>query len=644
MAQRIPRDESLSRVHGVGGLFAAAYGNVGSSIYYALGVTAAFALGLTPVAFVISGLIFAATAATYAEATVMFPEAGGSSSFARHAFNELVSFVAAWGQMLNYVITVAISAYFVPHYLAVFWEPLGEAPGDIVGGAVLIVALALLNIRGSQESAKLNLVLAVADLATQVVLVGIGIFLVLSPEVLIDNIHLGVAPTWSDFALGIAVGMIAYTGIETISNMAEEARDAARTIPRSVGLTVIAVLGLYLLIPVVALSAMPVTQDAAGQYTTALGTQFANDPILGIVENLGLSHGPTEALRFYVGVLAAVILLIATNAGLIGVSRLTYSMGQHRQLPERLRQVHPRYRTPYIAILVFSAIAMITLLPGQTDFLATMYSFGAMLSFTIAHVSVIQLRRNNGHIERVWKPPANFHAFGFEVPLTAVLGGLGTFAAWIVVMALNPRTLVVGLGWMAFGLLVYVLYRRNQRLPLTETVKVLTPEPLGVEEIEYRSILVAFGDGEPFSEEMVATATKLASKRRRGIHIHSMLTVPTNLPLDAALPAQESEAQSKIEQAKLIGGQRVTGHVERVRPGQAGYAIADEAELIAAAAVVVGLRYRNGRPLYDKTLQTVLGQRPCRVIVVSDPAVESGAWARPNGSIAVPSAPSPSSS
>jgi APA family basic amino acid/polyamine antiporter len=629
MAQRIPRDESLSRVHGVGALFAAAYGNVGSSIYYALGVTAAFALGLTPVAFVISGLIFACTAATYAEATVMFPEAGGSSSFARHAFNELVSFVAAWGQMLNYTITVAISAFFVPHYLAVFWAPLGHGPGDVIAGAVLIVALALLNIRGSQESAKLNLVLAIADLATQVVLVGIGLVLVFSPQVLVDNVHLGVAPTWSDFALGIAVGMIAYTGIETISNMAEEAKDAARTIPRSVGLVVLAVLGLYLLIPVVALSAMPVVKDATGHFTTALGSKFANDPILGIVENLGLGSGPTEALRYYVGVLAAVILLIATNAGLIGVSRLTYSMGQHRQLPEGLRQVHPRYRTPYIAIGIFSVIAIVTLIPGQTDFLATMYSFGAMLSFTIAHVAVIQLRRNNGQVERTWKPALNFHAFGFEVPLTAVLGGLGTFAAWVVVMALNPRTLVVGTAWMVFGLAVYVLYRRNQKLPLTETVKVLLPEPLGVEEIEYRSVLVAFEDGEPFSEEMVATAVKLASKRRRGIHIHSLLIMPTNLPLDAELPDQEAEAQGKVEQAKLIGGQRVTGHVERVRPGQAGYSIAAEAKLIAAAAVVVGLRYRNGAPLYDKTLQTVLGERPCRVIVVSDPSTQAGADAEP---------------
>jgi len=619
LAQRIPRDESLSRVHGVGALFSAAYGNVGSSIYYALGVTAAFALGLTPVAFVISGLIFAATAATYAEATVMFPEAGGSSSFARHAFNELVSFVAAWGQMLNYTITVAISAFFVPHYLAVFWPWLGESPGDIIGGAVLIVALALINIRGTEESAKLNLVLAVADLATQVILVGIGLVLVLSPDTLVSNVHLGVAPTWSDFLLGIAVGMIAYTGIETISNMAEEAKDAARTIPRSVGLTVVAVLALYLLIPIVALSAMPVTQDAAGNYATALGSTFADDPILGIVENLGLAHMPTEVLRYYVGILAAVILLIATNAGLIGVSRLTYSMGQHRQLPESLRQVHPRYRTPYIAILIFSVIAIITLLPGQTDFLATMYSFGAMLSFTIAHVAVIQLRRKQPDVERTWKPPLNVRAFGFEVPISAVLGGLGTFIAWVVVMALNPTTLIVGLGWMVLGITVYVLYRRNQRLPLTETVKVVLPEPLGVEEVEYKSILVAYEDDESFSPEMVATAVKLASKRRRGIHVHSMLTVPTNLPLNAEMPEQEAEAQSKIEEAKLIGGQRVTGHVARVRPGQAGYSVAEEAAEIKAGAIVIGMRYRNGVPLYDKTLQTILGERPCRVIVVSDP-------------------------
>src|SRR6266513_1930192 len=241
MAERIPREQTLRRVHGVGSLFAAAYGNVGSSIYYALGVVAGYALGLAPLTFMIAGLIFAATAATYVEATVMYPEAGGSASFARHAFNELISFVAGWGQMLNYIITAAISAYSVLHYLAVFWGPLGSPPGDIVGSIAVIAALAALNVKGTQESAKLNLVLA------------IGIGLVLNPQTLIDNVHFGVAPSWGDFALGIAVGMVAYTGIETISNMAEEARDSARTVPRGVGLTVLAVLVLYILIPIVAL-------------------------------------------------------------------------------------------------------------------------------------------------------------------------------------------------------------------------------------------------------------------------------------------------------------------------------------------------------------------------------------------------------
>ena len=619
MARRIPRDESLARVHGVGALFSAAYGNVGSSIYYALGVTAAFALGLTPVAFVIAGLIFMATAATYAEATVMYPEAGGSASFARHAFNELISFFAAWGQMLNYIITVAISAFFVPHYLAVFWSPLGHSPGDILGGIGVIAFLAALNVKGTQESTRFNLILAIADLCTQIVLVAIGLVLVFNPDILVDNVHLGVAPTWSDFLLGIAVGMIAYTGIETISNMSEEAKDAPRTVPRGVGLTVLAVLGLYSLLPLIALSAMPVHQVAGGGFSTDLGTTFADDPVLGIVENLGLSAGLTDLLRYYVGVLAAVILLIATNAGLIGVSRLTFSMGHYRQLPERLRQIHPRFRTPYVAILVFSGIAIITLIPGETELLATLYSFGAMLSFTIAHVSVIKLRQRYPATEREWKPPGSVRAFGFDLPLTAVFGGFGTFAAWIVVMALNPRTLVIGAIWMALGTAIYLLYRRSLGLSPSRTHKVLLPEPLGVEEIEYQSVLVAFEDDEPFSEQTMVTAVKLAGKRRRAIHVIAIVTVPNHLPLDAPLRPQEEEAQSKIEQAKLIGGLRVSGHIHRVRPNQAGHSIAEEARELKASALVMGLRYRNGVPLYGKTLQTVLAERPCRVIVVGEP-------------------------
>src|SRR5919204_174758 len=251
MARFRPKGLGLERVLGVGALFSAAYGNVGSSIYYALGLVAAFALGLTPVVYILAGLLFVMTAMTYTEAATNFPEAGGSSSFARRAFNELVSFFAAWGQMLNYVITVAISAFFVPHYLGVFWDPLRHSPGDIIGGIVI----------GVRESARLNLVLAVIDFGTQLLLLLLGVFLVLNFGTLIDNVHFGVAPTWSDFALSITIAMISYTGIETISNMAEEARRPRRLIPRSMALVVVAVMVIYSGLPAGALFAVPVTHD-----------------------------------------------------------------------------------------------------------------------------------------------------------------------------------------------------------------------------------------------------------------------------------------------------------------------------------------------------------------------------------------------
>src|SRR3954465_3941303 len=291
MAER--RLHGLQRVLGTNALFSTAYGNVGSSIYYALGLVASFALGLTPIVFIIAGVIFYLTAATYAEGTAMYPEAGGSSSFPRRAFNEFWSFFAAWGQMLNYVITIAISAFFVPHYLGsvIGVDALRSSPADIFFGIGVVILLCLINVRGAEESAGLNIGLALADFATQLLLVLLGLFLVFSPQVLVVNVPLGVAPTWKDFFLAIPVAMIAYTGIETISNMAEEAKDESVTIPAAIKRVVIAVFAIYALLPAVALSALPVVQDKAGHYYTLLGLSeeqggFAGDPVLGVVKHM----------------------------------------------------------------------------------------------------------------------------------------------------------------------------------------------------------------------------------------------------------------------------------------------------------------------------------------------------------------------
>ncbi len=627
MAPRRRRTHSLERVLGTPALFATAYGNVGSSIYYALGVTAAFALGLTPLVFVIAGVIFAATAATYAEGTVRYPEAGGSSSFARHGFNEIVSFGAAWSQMLVYVATVAISAFFVPHYLSVFWEPLRENPWDIVGGAVVVVVLVAINIVGVREAARLNIILAVVDFATQALLVVIGFVLVFSPEVLRSNIEWGVAPTWTDFAIAIPVAMLAYTGVETVSNLAEEVRDPPRNVPNAYKLIAAAVFAIYFTLPLIALSALPVFQQADGEWVTELGLPpdeggFTNDPVLGVVKNLGLSGAVLDALEIYVGVLAATILFIATNAGVIGASRITYAMAGYRQLPATFRRLHPRFRTPWLALVVFAGvIPLLTLLPGQTDFLGTMYSFGATLSFTVAHASIIALRYRFPDAEVVYRARPNLRIGRVDWPVFAVLGGIGTLIAWIVIVVQEPTTRWAGIGWLVFGFIAYAVYRRRfVHEPMARTVH--APQlVLGAGlEIEYRSILVPVSRSAE-SEEALVAAARLAAERRAMIAVVRVLEVPLELPLDAALPDEVDEADALLDEARaLVESYGVRAVPRLLRARRAGPAIVEEAAGRNAELVVVGApRYttRRGRPVVSETVDTILKASPSRVLVVA---------------------------
>jgi basic amino acid/polyamine antiporter, APA family len=623
VARRRRQAHELERVLGANALFATAYGNVGSSIYYALGVTAAFALGLTPLVFVIAGLFFAATAATYAEGTVSFPEAGGSSSFARHAFNEVVSFGAAWAQMLNYIITIAISAFFVPHYLSIFWAPLRQNPWDIVVGAAVIVLLVALNIVGIQESARINVGLAAIDFATQVLLVLLGFVLVFSPQTLTTNVHFGTAPTWGHFLLAIPIAMIAYTGIETVSNLSEEARDPVRSIPRSILMVAIAVFAIYFTLPMIALSAMPVQHGV-----TKLGLNpphgFAADPVLGVVENLGIHHGALlSALKIYVGLLAATILFIATNAGVIGASRITYAMAGYRQLPTIFRRLHPKFKTPWISLVIFAGfISILVLIPGKTNFLGTMYSFGAMLSFTIAHASVIQLRRKRAGEDIPWKARPNFRWRGVDWPLFAVIGVLGTGLSWLDVVIQYPSTRYAGLGWLAAGFVVYVVYRRRiLKVPLAETVRAPVEYGLAAA-LEFRSILVPIAPGYA-SDEAMDFACRLAAERRASIVAFTAIEVPLDLPLDTELPEEVREANEQLDEARAIGdsyGVRVIGRIARTR--NIGRAIVDEAIRRNSEIIVMAgprrVRLQHGRrQIFGDAVDFVLRHAPCRVMVTT---------------------------
>jgi APA family basic amino acid/polyamine antiporter len=633
VARRRRQAQQLERVLGTNALFATAYGNVGSSIYYALGVVAVFALGLTPIVFIIAGVIFACTAATYSEGTVRFPEAGGSSSFARHAFNELVSFEAAWAQMLNYIATIAVSAFFVPHYLSVFWSPLRQNPWDIVVGIAVIAGLVVLNIVGVQESAKVNVILAVTDFGTQLLLVLLGFVLVFSPHILTTNIHFGVAPTWSRFFLSIPIAMLAYTGIETVSNMSEEARDPIRTVPRAVLFVAIAVFAIYFTLPWVALSAMPVFHTAH-HYTTCLAQGpttncqglhgFENDPVLGLVDNLGLGGGITHALEIYLGILASTILFIGANAGVIGASRITYAMSGYRQLPLVFRKIHPKFKTPWLALVFFAgAIPILLTLSGKTSFLGTIYSFGATFSFTVAHASVIRLRMKLGEGDDVaFKPKPNIRIRGVVWPVFAILGGLGTGLSWLVIVIQTPSIRYTGIGWLVVGFAFYVFYRRRVvQAALGETIR--APVEYGVAAaLEFRSILVPIAPGYA-SDEAMDFACRLAAERRASIVAFTAIEVPLDMPLDAELPDDVREANEQLDEARAIGdsyGVRVVGRIARTR--NIGRAIVDEAmrresEIIVMAGPRRVRLQRGRRQIFGDAVDFVLRHAVCRVMVAT---------------------------
>src|SRR4029077_5536748 len=361
--------------------------------------------GLTPLALIFAGAIFVTTALNYAEGTAAIPHAGGSSSFARRAFNDPIGFIVGWVQLLNYMATVSISSYFAISYLAVFrkYAPIfGELKANEtwhVGATVVMIAfLIMINIIGIQESSALNLVLALTDLVTQFALVILGIFFLLNINVVLSTIHWGIAPTWGSFLASISIAMVTYTGIETISNLSEEARNPGRSVPRATYAVIVAVLFVAAFLPTIGLSGFPVHPDH-GAYVTDLATQYKGDPVAGIV--LGFTKG-SATLAFWagiwVGILAFTILLIATNAGLIGISRLSYSLAGAEMLPKRFAVLHPKFKTPYVSIIVFGVLAAMLVAAGLLirakviDLMSAVYSLAATFAFCSAHLSVMRLR------------------------------------------------------------------------------------------------------------------------------------------------------------------------------------------------------------------------------------------------------------
>jgi len=523
----VRRPAKLPRTLGPSALFAACYGNAGSSIYYALGVTAAFALGLTPVALILAGFIFVTTALNYAEGTAALPHAGGSSSFARRAFNAPIGYIVGWVQLLNYTATVSISAYFATSYLGFLgkYVPLLDPlrtnqTTHVVATIVLIALLLAVNVIGIQESSVLNLVLAFTDLFTQFVLVILGLILLLNIDKVISSIHLGVAPTWGNFLASISIAMVTYTGIETISNLSEEAKDPGRNVPKATWWVIIAVLFVSAFLPTIGISVFPVSYDNnLHAYTTQLATAWKADPVAGIVT------GFQEPLRLWaqvwVGILAFTILVIATNAGLIGISRLSYSMAGVDLLPHRLARLHPKFKTPYVSIIVFGIVAALLVLPGviaggkEIDLMSAVYSLAATFAFCSAHLSVMRLRFIEPALHRPYRMPWNVKFGRDSIPVLSLVGALfiGTVFTQLVFQNISNSTFIF-MGWLLLGVLVYLLYRRYRHEPLWEPLEV---PPIREREFEH----VPFESQPRSARYRMGRRERITAHAARARHIHA---------------------------------------------------------------------------------------------------------------------------
>ncbi len=467
---------------GPSALFSACYGNVGSSIYYALGVTAGYALGLTPLAMILAGGIFVTTALNYAEGTAAIPYAGGSSSFARRAFNETAGFLVGWIQLLNYTATVSISAYFAIGYLGIFGsyvpalKVLTQTPWHAGAAVALTGVLMIVNVIGIQESSVINLLLALLDLATQVVLVILGAWLLLNVNTVIHNVHWGVAPTWGNFLASISIAMVTYTGIETISNMSEEAKNPGRTVPRATFAVIGAVLFVSAFLPTIGVSVFPVHLDGHGHWVTDLATRWKDDPVAGIV-----TFFRPEALAFWAGVwvaiLAFTILVIATNAGLIGISRLSYSLASNDLFPRAFSRLHPRFRTPFVSIIVFGIVAALLIVPAQIDLMASVYSLAATFAFATAHLAVMRLRFVEPGLRRPFTMPFNVPFGRSSIPVLSVVGALAIGAVFTQLFFQNIQSSTfIYVGWLGAGALMFVGYRFHRKKSLWQPL-VAPPRP-----------------------------------------------------------------------------------------------------------------------------------------------------------------------
>ncbi|HEY3541491.1 MAG TPA: universal stress protein [Gaiellaceae bacterium] len=615
MARKLPQ---LQRGLDAPALASVAYGEIASSIYFALGIIALHALGFTPAVLGVVGLLFLVVALSYAEGTASIRETGGAATFVRVAFNDLAGFLTGWVLFLDYLIVIALSALFVPHYLGIALriDSIARSPGDWIFASVLVGVIALSRLLRGPMVRTFAFVIPVLDLITQLLLVGLGFGLLFSGSALTRGMSLGTMPSWHEIAFALPLAMLAYTGLETVANYAEEVRRPGRDLPRSLFSAIGVVVVIYVLIAMVGLSAFP-----SGTGTTKLGVDWMRAPLMGIVSALGahVTWWADDILRVYVGITGALILIAAATTSISGFGRLAYSLGEHGQLPAAFGRLHRRTLVAPVSVIAAGGIS-IALIIGTSfthavTFLASLFSFGVLLAFTAAQLAVVKLRRTQPGLRRPFRVPLTVG----RVPLPAAAGALCTAAIFVAAMATHIGARYGGPVWLLAGAGVYVLVRRSRGAGLLEHVTAADEQRLPG--ADFQRILVPMKLGE-IGEEMVATAVRLAQERGATVEALFVLKVPLDEPIDAPLYELEEQAAASLAEARALGAEHevdVTGRTIRAR--SIGDAIVQAAEESDADLIVLGSspRWRRQSRFFSPTVDYVLRKSNAEVLIVAFP-------------------------
>jgi basic amino acid/polyamine antiporter, APA family len=610
VARKLP---GLQRVLDVPSLAAVAYGEIASSLYFALGVVALYALGFTPWVLLAVGLLFLLVSLSYAEGTSAIPEPGGAATFVRRAFNDPAGFLTGWALILDYLIVMALAGLFVSHYVghAVGWEGLTDEPWDTVLGVVVILGTGALRLVRRTSLYRTAIFIAGFALTSHLVLVVLGFVFLFSVGALTEGVDLGTAPTWSAIAFALPLAMLAYTGLETVANLAAETREPGRTLPRSLFAGIGLVVAVSFAIGLIAVSAYP-----AG---TGLGSDWLRAPLMGLAAALDaeLPALAGDIVRIAIGLTGALVLLTAVTTSISGAGRIAYSMGQRQMLPHTFGTLYRRTLISPAAIVSAALIGSGLLVVGHfipteaVRFLAGLFSFGVLLAFTAAQLAVIKLRFSEPELERPFRAPL----------AAALIGAPLTFAIWLATLATHDATRIAGPAWLLLGAVVYVSTRRSARESLLGRVVPAEPDLVPAVEGIYERILVPMKLG-PIGEEVLATAIKLAEERGSTVSALHVIAVPLDKPLDAAMIEAEERAEASLAEAKLLAAEHgVTVEGKIVRARAIGEAIVEEAQREGVDLIVMGSspRWRRQSRFFSPTVDYVLRHAPCEVMVIAYP-------------------------